>query len=105
MLRVLRTLARPWRVVRRVRVLKDTLVAHLRRILDLQIELQAEVRELHQSGLLAAIHVIEEHRRARAELVQEIARLERRLAALESQLGVESENASHSSAADLKRAA
>ena len=84
---VLRAVARPWRWVRRVRALKDTVVTHLRQVLDLQREVQTEVRELHRSSLLAAIHTIEEQYRTRDELIQECARLERRLRALEQLLG------------------
>jgi predicted ABC-class ATPase len=83
---VLRALARPWCVVRRVRALKDTIVALLRQLLDHQRAVSAEIRELHQSSLLAAIHVIEEQRQAREALAQDYARLERRLASLERQL-------------------
>lgn len=82
MLAVLRTLARPWRVVHKARALG----AHLRQMLELQRAVSAEVRELHQSSLLAAIHLIEEQRRARACLAEDYARLERRLEALERQL-------------------
>jgi hypothetical protein len=84
---VLRTAAQPWRWMRRVRALKDTVVTHLRQVLDLQREVRAEVRELHRSSLLAAIHTIEEQQRTREELAQECARLERRLRALERHLG------------------
>lgn len=83
---VLKALARPWRVVGKARALKDTVVALLRQSLDLQRATSAEVREMHQSSLLAAVHLIEEQRRAREALAQEYARLERRLAALEAEL-------------------
>ena len=86
MLVVLRAMARPWRVLRKVRALPRTLVTHLRQMLDLQLAGNAEVRELHQSSLLAAIHLIEEQRQAREELARDYARLERRLEALERQL-------------------
>jgi hypothetical protein len=84
---VLRTVARPWRWMRRVRALKDTVVTHLRQVLDLQREVQTEVRELHRSALLASIHTIEELQSTREELAQECLRLERRLRALERHLG------------------
>ena len=86
MFAVVRALVRPWRVVRRVRVLKDTVVAHLRQVLDLQREVKAEVRDLHQSCLLAAIRVIEDQQHAREELARDYARLESRLQALERRL-------------------
>lgn len=83
---VLKALARPWRVVGKARALKDTVVSLLRQSLDLQRATGAEVREMHQSSLLAVIHLIEEQRQAREALAQDYARLERRLAALESEL-------------------
>jgi transposase len=86
MLGVLRALARPWRVVRKARALKDAIVTRLAQVLDLQREVSAEVRELHESSLLAAINLLEEQRRMREELAQDYARLERRLEALERQL-------------------
>jgi hypothetical protein len=105
MLGVLRTLARPWRWVRQFRSLKHAVITQLRQILDLQHTMQAEVRELHQSSLLAAIHVIEEQQRAREELARECVRLEQRLEALERQLGVGSENAPDSPTTERSRAA
>jgi hypothetical protein len=98
MLGVLRTLTRPWRMVRRVRALKDAILTHLG-------EVRAEVRELHQSSLLAAIHVIEEQQRAREDLTKECARLERRIAVLEQQLGAGGRIADEVSPARLDRAA
>jgi len=86
MLVVLRALARPWRVMRRARALKDAVVALLRQVLDLQREMGAEMREIHRSGLLTAIRVIEEQQRTHELLAQDNARLEQRLAALERQL-------------------
>jgi hypothetical protein len=86
MLVVLRALVRPWRVVRRVRVLKDAIVTLLHQVLNLQREVWAEVRELHRSGLLTAIRVIEEQQRTHELLAQDNARLEQRLAALEQRL-------------------
>ena len=83
---VLKTLVRPWRVVSKARALKDTVVTHLRQLIDLQRQTSAEVRELHQSSLMAAIHLIEEQRQARDALAQDYARLERRLEALEAEL-------------------
>lgn len=83
---VLKVLTRPWRAVSKARALKDTIVTHLQQVLDLQRATCAEVRELHQSSLLAAIHMIEEQRQARESLAQDYARLERRLAALETEL-------------------
>ena len=84
---VLRALARPWRVAARLRRAVRTIVTNRRQMLDLQREMGGEVRELHQSSLLAAIHLIEEQRQARAALAEDYARLERRLEALERQLG------------------
>lgn len=98
MLGVLRALARPWRVVHRVRALKDAILTQLRAV-------RAEVRELHESSLLAAIHVIEEQRRVREELAKECARLERRIAVLEQQLGAGGGNAEGVPPARLDRAA
>lgn len=83
---VFKVLMKPWRVVGKARALKDTVVTHLRQVLDLQRQTSAEVRELHQSGLLAAIHLIEEQRQAREALAQDYARLERRLEAVEAEL-------------------
>lgn len=83
---VLKTFVRPWRVVGKARALKDTVVNHLRQVLDLQRQTRDEVRELHQSSLLAAIHLIEEQRQARETMAQDYARLERRLEALEAEL-------------------
>jgi len=83
---VLKVLTRPWCVVSKFRALKDTIVTHLRQLLDLQRATCAEVRELHRSSLLAAIHMIEEQRQSRESLAQDYARLERRLAALEAEL-------------------
>lgn len=83
---VLKVLTRPWRVLGRARALKDAVATHVRELLALQRATRAEVRELHQSSLLAAIHLIEEQRRAREALAQDYARLERRLAALEAEL-------------------
>ena len=105
MLRVLRALARPWRVLRRFRVLKDTVFTLLHQVLHLQHAVQAEVRELHQSSLLAAIQVIEEQRRAREELAKDYARLERRIEALEQQLGLANEGTPRLRPAELDRAA
>jgi hypothetical protein len=102
---VLRVLGQPWTWVRRIRLLKDIVVTQFNQILYLQREIQAEVRELHQSSLLAAIHVIEEQKRAREQLVQENARLEQRIAALEKQLGVASEPVSAPPASERNRAA
>lgn len=85
MLVVLRALARPWRVLRKVRALRDAIVA-VRQTRDLQREVCAEVRELHRSSLLAAIHLLEEQRQAREALAKDYARLEQRLEALERQL-------------------
>ena len=86
MLVVLRALARPWRAVRKVRALKNAIVTRLGQVLDAQLATGAEVRELHRSSLLAAIHLIEEQRQAREALARDYARLEQRLAALERQL-------------------
>lgn len=83
---VFKVLTKPWRVVGKARALKDTVVALLRQVLDLQRQTSAEVRELHQSSLLAAIHLIEEQRQAREALAQDYARLERRLEAVEAEL-------------------
>jgi phosphoglycolate phosphatase-like HAD superfamily hydrolase len=86
MLVTLKLLLRPWRVVGKARALKNTAVAMLRQLLDAQRATQDEVRELHRSGLMAAIHLLEEQARARAELAEDYARLERRLAAVEAEL-------------------
>jgi glycosyltransferase involved in cell wall biosynthesis len=86
MLRILRGVARPWRVLRKARALKDTIIVHLRQVLDLQREVNTEVRELHRSSLLAAVHLLEEQRQAREALAQDYTRLEQRLEALERQL-------------------
>lgn len=83
---VLRALTRPWRVVRKVRALKDAIVVRLGQVLDLQREVRAEVRELHESSLIAAINLIEEQCRIREELARDRARLERRLEVLERRL-------------------
>lgn len=83
---VLKALMKPWRVVSKARALKDTVVTHLRQLLDLQRQTSTEVRELHQSSLLTAIHLIEEQRQAREALAQDYARLERRLEAVEAEL-------------------
>jgi hypothetical protein len=86
MIALLQALARPWRSARKVVGLPRALLTHLRQMLDLQRTVTAEVRELHASTLLAAIHLIEEQRRAREDLARDCARLERRLDALEQRL-------------------
>lgn len=83
---VVKALVRPWRAVRKARALKDAAVALLRQLVETQRATRAEVRELHRSGLLAAIHLLEEQARARAALAEDYARLERRLAAVEAEL-------------------
>lgn len=83
---VVKALVRPWRVVGKARALRDAAVSLLRQVLDGQRATQAEVRELHRSGLLAAVHLLEEQARARAALAEDYARLERRLAAVEAEL-------------------
>jgi hypothetical protein len=92
-------------VVRRVFVIKDAILTQLQQVLNQQREVQAEVRELHQTSLLTAIHVIEEQQRAREELAKEYARLERRLEALEQQLGLANEKNTQLRLAELDRAA
>ena len=83
---VLRTLARPWRVLRKVRVMVNTFIVTRRQMVQLQLALNAEVRELHQSSLLAAIRLLEEQRQAREALAEDYARLEQRLESLERRL-------------------
>jgi hypothetical protein len=83
---VLRALARPWRGVRWFCAQPRAVLAQWRARRQLQLDTNAAVRELHQSGLMAAIHLIEEQRLAREELARDYARLERRLEALERQL-------------------
>ena len=83
---VLRALRRPWRVLRKVRAAVSTVVNSRRQLVQLQIATNAEIRELHQTGLMAAIRLLEEQRQARAALEGDVARLEGRLEALERRL-------------------
>ena len=83
---VLRALRRPWRVLRRARVALHTFVNSRRETVQLQLATNAEIRELHQTSLLAAIRLLEEQRQARESLANDVARLEQRLEALERQL-------------------
>lgn len=83
---VLRALTRPWRMVRKLRVMVNTVVTSRRQLVQLQMATNSEVRELHQSSLMAAIQVIEEQRLSREALARDYARLERRLEALERRL-------------------
>jgi hypothetical protein len=83
---VLRTLARPWRMLRKLRVMANTFIVTRRQMVQLQLALNAEVRELHQSSLLAAIRLLEEQRQAREAVAEDYTRLEQRLESLERQL-------------------
>ena len=84
--RVLRVLRRPWRVLRKVRAAVSTVVNSRRQMTQLQLATNAEIRELHQTSLLAAIRLLEEQRQAREALESDVARLEARLEALERRL-------------------
>jgi DNA-binding transcriptional MerR regulator len=75
----------PRRWIHRVRSLREA-VGHVRELLALQRQLQAEVREMHHAGLLAAVHLIEQQRRVLEELAEDHARLDERLRALERQI-------------------
>jgi hypothetical protein len=57
-----------------------------RQLVQLQLATNAEIRELHQTSLLAAIRLLEEQRQAREALEGDVARLEARLDALERRL-------------------
>ena len=87
MIRVVRSLARPWRVAGRLRALKNTVLSQLQQLLAAQRAVGEEVRELHRTTLTAAIQVIEEQRRLAESLAQDNARLERRLAEVERRVG------------------